>query len=145
NAAKNKKLSDDRAKAVMADLISKEGIGKEMLSAKGWGSEKPIADNTTEEGREKNRRVGFLGVEQDVTQRKVEIDPATGRERVVEEKKSVERAPAAPPTPATPDTAAKPDAPAKPGAKPKPAPKPDAKTPAPKPAPTAAPPPADKQ
>src|SRR5205814_24904 len=92
DAKKNKKLSDDRAKAVMDHLVKKEGIEAARLTAKGWGSEKAIADNTTEEGREKNRRVEFLVVEQDVTQKKVEIDPATGKERVLEEKKETERA-----------------------------------------------------
>jgi len=81
-AAFNKKLSDERAKAVMAYLVS-HGIAQEHLTAKGYGIEKPIADNGTEEGREKNRRVEFLIVEQDVTKRKVEIDPATGKEKKV--------------------------------------------------------------
>jgi outer membrane protein OmpA-like peptidoglycan-associated protein len=59
---RNKKLSDDRAKAVMAYLVQKEHVDASKLTAKGWGSEKPIAPNTTEEGREKNRRVEFLVV-----------------------------------------------------------------------------------
>ena len=54
------------------------------MSAKGWGVEKPIAGNDTEDGREKNRRVEFLVIEQDVTAKKVEIDPATGKEKVLE-------------------------------------------------------------
>ena len=97
DAKKNKKLSDDRAKSVMEHLIKKEGIDAARLAAKGWGSEKPIGDNATEEGREKNRRVEFLVVEQDVTQKKVEIDPATGKEKVVEEKKETQKAPDAAP------------------------------------------------
>jgi outer membrane protein OmpA-like peptidoglycan-associated protein len=60
----NKKLSDDRAKAVMTYLIQKEHVDPSKLTAKGWGSEKPIAPNTTEDGREKNRRVEFLVVGQ---------------------------------------------------------------------------------
>lgn len=79
----NKKLSDDRAKAVMAYLTD-HGVEKERLQAKGWGIEKPIADNTTEDGREKNRRVEFNIVEQEVTKQKIEIDPKTGKESVVE-------------------------------------------------------------
>jgi len=62
-AGHNKKLSDDRAKAVMAYLIQKESIDAAKLSAKGWGSEKPLASNDTEDGREKNRRVEFLVVD----------------------------------------------------------------------------------
>lgn len=79
----NRTLSDNHAKAVRAYLVS-QGISEEMLTAKGFGSDNPIASNDTEEGREKNRRVEFNIVEQDVTQKKVEIDPKTGEERVIE-------------------------------------------------------------
>ena len=84
---RNKKLSDERSKAVMEFLAKKEGIDAVRLTAKGWGVEKPVAPNDTEDGREKNRRVEFLVLEQDVTAKKVEIDPTTGKERVVDEKK----------------------------------------------------------
>jgi OOP family OmpA-OmpF porin len=115
-AAFNKRLSDDRSKAVMEHLVKKEGIDAARLTAKGWGVEKPIADNATEEGREKNRRVEFLVIEQDVTQKKVEIDPTTGKEKVVEEKKESIKPPDTPPPadtaptkkPATPPGANKP-------------------------------------
>jgi OOP family OmpA-OmpF porin len=83
DAAFNKKLSGERAKAVMNYLIEK-GIPKENLQSKGFGSEKPIATNDTEDGKEKNRRVEFNIIEQDVTKKKVEIDPATGKEKVLE-------------------------------------------------------------
>jgi outer membrane protein OmpA-like peptidoglycan-associated protein len=63
DAAHNLKLSDERAKAVMAYLVE-HGISKDRLSAKGFGSSDPIADNKTEDGREKNRRVEFTIVEQ---------------------------------------------------------------------------------
>lgn len=86
-ASYNKRLSDARAKAVLEHLVKKEGVEASRLVAKGWGIEKPIAPNDTEENREKNRRVEFLVVEQEVTQKKVEIDPTTGKEKVVEEKK----------------------------------------------------------
>jgi len=64
NPQRNKQLSSDRANAVMAYLVKKENIDPARLTAKGWGSEKPIASNDTEEGREKNRRVEFLVVDQ---------------------------------------------------------------------------------
>lgn len=59
SAAFNKTLSENRAKAVMNAIIAK-GIPKARLSAKGWGQEKPIGDNKTEEGRAKNRRVEIV-------------------------------------------------------------------------------------
>jgi OOP family OmpA-OmpF porin len=101
NAAANKKLSDDRAKSVMAYLVGK-GIAAAQLSAHGWGSEKPIADNGTEEGREKNRRVEFNIVEQDVTKRKVELDPVTGKENKVLESSTQAVTTPEPAAPATP-------------------------------------------
>ena len=54
----NLKLSDERAKAVM-DYLVQHGVPKDHVTAKGFGSTEPIADNNTEEGREKNRRVEF--------------------------------------------------------------------------------------
>ena len=54
----NKKLSQARANAVRTYLISR-GIDPEMLKAKGYGEEKPLASNKSESGRDKNRRVEF--------------------------------------------------------------------------------------
>lgn len=82
----NLRLSDKRAKAVMEYLVQKSGIAKEMFTAKGYGETKPISDNETEEGREKNRRVEFLIVEQEVTHTKYEVDPETGKRTVLEKK-----------------------------------------------------------
>ena len=52
----NKTLSDDRAKAVVAAVVA-QGVEASRLAAVGWGQDKPIADNATDEGRAKNRRV----------------------------------------------------------------------------------------
>jgi len=52
------KLSKDRAKAVVSFLI-KNGIDEKRLSYKSYGMEKPLANNETEMGRSKNRRVEF--------------------------------------------------------------------------------------
>jgi outer membrane protein OmpA-like peptidoglycan-associated protein len=89
DAKHNLKLSDDRAKSVMKYLVDK-GIDQARLTAKGFGSQRPIADNATDEGKEKNRRVEFLVIEQDITQKKVEVDH-TGKEKVLEEKKTTEK------------------------------------------------------
>jgi len=52
----NQKLSEGRALAVKNYLISK-GAKPEQITAVGYGKTQPIADNTTEEGRKKNRRI----------------------------------------------------------------------------------------
>lgn len=62
DAAHNLRLSDDRAKSVMNYLVE-HGIEKSRLSSKGFGVTQPIADNATEQGREKNRRVEFTIVD----------------------------------------------------------------------------------
>ncbi|TDK90048.1 OmpA family protein [Mycolicibacterium mucogenicum] len=54
--AVNLKLSDTRAKAVAAALVS-NGVLAAKMTARGAGAANPIADNNTEEGRAKNRRV----------------------------------------------------------------------------------------
>lgn len=54
----NRKLGQGRAESVVQWLIQ-HGVSKERLSARGYGPDFPIADNDTEEGREKNRRVEF--------------------------------------------------------------------------------------
>ncbi len=54
----NEKLSEARAKAVY-DYLVERGIDKKRLKYAGFGAKHPIADNKTEEGRAKNRRVEF--------------------------------------------------------------------------------------
>ncbi len=55
----NKKLSEARAKAV-ADYLIKLGIPASRIKYRGASYDEPIADNSTEEGREKNRRVEII-------------------------------------------------------------------------------------
>jgi adhesin transport system outer membrane protein len=56
--AVNQPLSEARAQAVVDHLVSR-GITASALSARGYGSSRPVADNTTAEGRALNRRVEF--------------------------------------------------------------------------------------
>lgn len=84
----NLELSDRRAKSVMKWLVDKGGVAAGRLTAKGYGETKPlVTPDDTEADREKNRRVEFLITEQDVTQTKIEVDPKTGQEKIVEQKK----------------------------------------------------------
>ena len=55
----NKTLSDERAKAVLA-AVAALGVDAARLSSVGWGQDKPVADNATEDGRAKNRRVEIV-------------------------------------------------------------------------------------
>ena len=56
--AANLQLSEQRADNVMAELV-KLGIDPSRMTSKGYGAEDPIADNSTEEGRQKNRRISL--------------------------------------------------------------------------------------
>ncbi len=57
----NQKLSEERALAVK-DLLISSGIEKERLESKGYGETKPVADNSTPEGKANNRRVEFIKI-----------------------------------------------------------------------------------
>jgi len=58
----NKKLSEERAKVVMARLI-KMGISSNRLKYAGFGESKPLDNNSTPEGKANNRRVEFVKFE----------------------------------------------------------------------------------
>jgi outer membrane protein OmpA-like peptidoglycan-associated protein len=57
--AGNQKLSEQRAQAIVAKLVEM-GIAANRLTAVGKGQSAPLTDNSTEEGRAKNRRVEFI-------------------------------------------------------------------------------------
>lgn len=62
NARYNETLSAARAESVKKWLVGK-GVAADLLVVKGYGGSKPIADNATAAGREKNRRVQLLVLE----------------------------------------------------------------------------------
>ena len=57
--ASNQILSEQRSQAIVAKLVEL-GIAQDRLTAVGKGQNSPIADNNTDEGRAKNRRVEFV-------------------------------------------------------------------------------------
>jgi outer membrane protein OmpA-like peptidoglycan-associated protein len=61
SAATNQTLSEARSKAIVDKLIE-IGIDKDRLQSAGKGQTSPIADNATDEGRAKNRRVEFVKI-----------------------------------------------------------------------------------
>ena len=63
-ASYNKKLSDRRAKSVRRYLVA-AGVKSARLVAVGYGEEKPIDSNKTDEGKSNNRRVEFTILELD--------------------------------------------------------------------------------
>jgi OmpA-OmpF porin, OOP family len=59
----NLRLSEERANNVMDELV-KLGIDPARMSARGYGAHDPIADNATEQGRQKNRRISLRVTDQ---------------------------------------------------------------------------------
>lgn len=66
--AYNQKLSEQRAESVKNYLISR-GVNRLRLETKGMGETKPVAENDTELGRAKNRRVEFIVIDKDIAQK----------------------------------------------------------------------------
>jgi OOP family OmpA-OmpF porin len=54
----NQRLSQQRSESVQQYLVS-QGIDRNRLVARGYGESRPVADNSTDAGRERNRRVEF--------------------------------------------------------------------------------------
>jgi outer membrane protein OmpA-like peptidoglycan-associated protein len=54
----NLKLSQDRATNVMNQLVVL-GVAADRLSAEGYGQQYPVADNSTDAGRQQNRRIAM--------------------------------------------------------------------------------------
>ncbi len=61
NATTNQQLSEQRADAVRSALV-KRGVPEGRLVARGFGSNQPLGDNSTEEGRKANRRIQYTAM-----------------------------------------------------------------------------------
>lgn len=85
----NLQLSEQRALSVKAYLVSK-GVNENQLTAKGYGESQPIADNKTEEGRAKNRRVELKLVKDDVIKTEKQKARSAGESVPVSEDAKVE-------------------------------------------------------
>jgi len=59
NEKANQAISEKRAQSAMKYLQDKFNIPENRMTVKGYGATKPIADNSTQDGRSKNRRVEF--------------------------------------------------------------------------------------
>ncbi|MFB3906490.1 MAG: OmpA family protein [Acidobacteriota bacterium] len=68
-AAYNLKLSQQRADSVM-DFLARQGIATQRMKSVGYGMDRPVADNTSAEGRQKNRRVEIVIAEGEVRELK---------------------------------------------------------------------------
>ena len=73
----NRKLGQDRAESVVSWLVS-HGAKREQLLGKGYGSDEPIASNSTEEGRAQNRRVEFRILRTKPIPEKPNLEPTKG-------------------------------------------------------------------
>lgn len=58
--AHNLKLSQQRAENVVSYLVQNFGIAPDRLTAKGYGKARPVADNATDAGRQKNRHINAV-------------------------------------------------------------------------------------
>ncbi len=64
-AVYNLKLSQQRADSVM-DFLARQGIGAQRMKSVGYGMDRPVSDNNSAEGRQKNRRVEIVIAEGEV-------------------------------------------------------------------------------
>ncbi len=95
-AAANKRLSAARAKAVFDYLVA-NGIEADRLQSKGYGAERPIADNATKEGRATNRRVEFLIVKSEAQLQAEEAQKMQEQRETEQQTPAIEEQPAAVP------------------------------------------------
>lgn len=87
SAEHNQDLSERRAAAVVDFLVRKGKVDPARLESAGHGPDQPIASNDDEVGREQNRRVEFVIVEQRFTETTTTTDPSTGAKTVETEER----------------------------------------------------------
>lgn len=86
----NMKLSQNRAKAV-SDFLVKKGVDAERLKVSWYGPNKPVADNTTPEGRQKNRRVEFKILFEEPQAPENQEEKPEQKQQTVEKKETVKK------------------------------------------------------
>jgi len=100
SATTNQKLSEARASSVLTYLVQHfPTLKAEQFTVKGYGKSRPIAPNTTDLNRAKNRRVEFVVQNKDVLKREIE------RRRLLQKSEPLPPSAAPPPTPISPSTA----------------------------------------
>lgn len=117
----NQRLSEQRARAV-GDILAAAGIKRSDIFYQGSGASRPMADNTTEQGRAKNRRVEFVEVDNELVLAQRVRDERANPKYLVHGTSTSPKAGKAEKPPAS----VKPSAPEKPAVS-KPAPKPEIK------------------
>ena len=71
-AKANQRLSEARARSVLDQLTTRFPLARERFTVKGMGESRPVAPNTTEQGRAANRRVEFVVVDRAALRREIE-------------------------------------------------------------------------
>jgi outer membrane protein OmpA-like peptidoglycan-associated protein len=94
----NQRLSQARAEAVAQALTQRYGIGASRINASGRGATQPVADNTTEAGRARNRRV-------EIVARATPVTTATARQPAAPSTQPAQPAPLAEAQPSPADNA----------------------------------------
>jgi len=72
----NQRLSQQRAQAILSALRDRRILTSNLV-ARGYGESRPIADNDTEEGREQNRRIEFVLLDEKPVNDGAPLPPAT--------------------------------------------------------------------
>lgn len=96
----NWELSAARAASVV-HLLDRYGVQPDRMSAAGFGEHRPVADNSTEEGRQKNRRVVLVVLGRDASRRSLELFNAATPEKSNADRDTADEA-SLPPEEATP-------------------------------------------